>query len=127
MSCGKDGGCLKIANEVYHALQSDVTNDGNILLNQLDNIMNDLNAIKPPEDYLGEKVQSRIKEIGNNLETDRENLYGKLKVIDEFIDAKIKEHLVHAKDWESAFIKNKQNNNQNDYHNSFQKPNFIKE
>jgi len=99
MGCNRDNNCLKIAKDTYPSLQSDIDNSVSNINNQIDATIESLSNLYIPDDYLGNKVKDKIKEICDELTTDEENVKSFSSNVNNHIKQKISEHQTHYDRW----------------------------
>ncbi len=91
MACSRDSGCLTIAKRIYPELQSKINNSTNTVKTGMNEIIEVLDELFIPQDYLGTRVKEKIDEICEDLGNDVN--------INDFIVSKIKEHKKHYELW----------------------------
>ena len=99
MGCNKDSGCLKIANNTYPGLKSEIDGSMTSIKGQLESIVDELNGLTIPDDYLGSKVKAQISSICGNFSSDMDSITAEKNSIDIFIGKKIIEHQKHYNAW----------------------------
>ena len=99
MACNKDSGCLKIANSTYPGLKTEIDSSSTAITDNIQSVIDELSALSVPDDYLGEKVSSRLKTICTELTSDIASVKTMNSSIDGFIDEKITEHTNHYNAW----------------------------
>ncbi len=98
MSCNKDNRCRKIANN-YASSSGNINNNFNDINLTVNEVIESLNSLNIPGDYVGEKTMEAIKTINGNLNSNLEEVNGSKENINNFINEKIKEHNRHYRDW----------------------------
>ena len=101
MACGKDQGCLRIANSTYPGLQAEINGSINTITNNINEIMSVLNSLSIPDDYLGSKVKTRVNSICSSLSSDEGEVSSISGNINSFVSSKIKEHQEHYNMWKT--------------------------
>lgn len=101
MGCNRDDGCLNIARNTYPNLLSGIDNSTLFINNQINDVIEELNSLIIPNDYLGNKVKEKLDEINENLNNDVSELNTFKNNINSFIEKKIKEHEKHYIDWQN--------------------------
>ena len=99
MGCNKDSGCLNIAESVYPGLKSEIDGSMTSINGQLESIVDELNGLSVPDDYLGSKVKAQLGTICGNFSSDMESITAEKNSIDTFIGQKIIEHKKHYNAW----------------------------
>ena len=102
MGCNRNYGCQKLANTVYPNLKTEVGKDITKAKSEIEEIVNTLKGLSIPEDYLGEKISTRLNEICSDFNSDAGELDSTKASINSFIDTKIVEHNIHYQKWQSA-------------------------
>lgn len=110
MSCNRDSGCLNIARSIYPGLKGEINSSISSVNNQVDGIIGNLSSLAIPDDYLGNKVKSKLEEICTGFETDKSELNSAKANVNAFIDSKIKEHYGHYYEWQRIKDKEEENN-----------------
>ena len=99
MACGYNANCWRIANSIYPSLKDEISGSINATNKDINGIVDELSSLQIPDDYLGEKVKSKIEDICLNLNNDSKDIKAINGNIDGFIESKILEHQGHYNDW----------------------------
>ena len=110
MSCNRDSGCLNIAKSVYPGLKGEINSSISNVNSQISEIVGELSSLVIPEDYLGNKVRTKLSEICSGFESDKSELNSAKADVNVFIDSKIKEHYGHYYEWQRIKDKEDENN-----------------
>jgi len=111
MGCNRDSNCYTIARKVYPELKTDISDSIDKTSVELNEIVDELNTLKIPEDYLGEKVKEKIDEMKDYFTSDISDLKLFDNAIERFINEKINEHEEHYQNWKITQEKKKEEEN----------------
>jgi hypothetical protein len=101
MGCNKDYDCLKLANETYPSLQSEIFSSLSTVSSQINGIGSKLMGLSIPNDSLGERIKSRIGDICSYLNNDNEIIDNLINSVNKFVDEKEIEHKDHYDKWKA--------------------------
>ena len=99
MSCNKDSGCKELYSVTYPNLRSNINNGFNEVSKDASEVEKEINKLYIPDDYLGNKLQTKIDELLLNLNTNLELLSTEQSNVNTHIDEKIEEHQNHYNDY----------------------------
>ncbi len=98
MSCNRDSNCNSIANN-YVSRKDSINSDLSSIKENINSIGESINHFTIPDDYIGNKVQEKLKTIFFELESNRDNLISFNGEVNSFIDSKVVEHRNHYQSW----------------------------
>ena len=98
MSCNRNEKCRVIANN-YNSRKNSIDSNCSNMKNNVSMISRSLNFFDIPDDYIGNKVKSKIEEITKNLKSSSDGIDAFKQNIDSFIDEKESEHNNHYWSW----------------------------
>lgn len=110
MGCGRDNNCLRIANTTYPGLLSQINSNFSIISKSSSQIIDALDELIIPNDYLGARVRKNLKEITNLISEDLSKLSSESSNITTFVKEKISEHKQHYSTWQYMQQKKKKEN-----------------
>ena len=122
MACnmGKGPGCKDIANK-YTIYVEDISQSVSSIKINLSKIKSELESLSVPNDYLGEKVKSRLESICSNFSSDESSIDGAFSSIESFANEKKNDHMQHEADYQeylrmlAEIEKEKQKNRSSSY------------
>jgi hypothetical protein len=101
MSCNRDSNCNSIANN-YVSRKDSINSDLNSLSENINTIGESINNFEIPNDYIGNKVQEKLKNISLDLESNSNNITSFKSEVNSFVDSKVLEHRNHYQAWKKA-------------------------
>ncbi|MBO7517905.1 MAG: hypothetical protein J6T31_02210 [Methanobrevibacter sp.] len=110
MGCGRDNNCLRIANTTYPGLLSQINSNFSAISKSGSEVIDALSELVIPNDYLGTRVRSELKEITNLISEDLSRLSSESSNISSFVKEKISEHKQHYSTWQYMQQKKKKEN-----------------
>lgn len=98
MSCNRDSNCNVIANN-YVSRKDSINSDLSSIKENINSISDTINHFTIPSDYIGNKVQEKLKTIFLELESNSNNITSFKSDVNSFIDSKVTEHRNHYQTW----------------------------
>ena len=99
MGCNKNEGCKYIYSNEYPTEKSSIDSAIDEVTTQISETSTTLKELFIPDDYLGNKLKTKLEKLCLDLDTDNNNLLLEKGNIDTFINEKIEEHHRHYDDW----------------------------
>ena len=99
MGCNRDSGCYTLAKSTYPKLQSDANGAITAAKNDINSVIQNLQGVYVPGDYLGNKVKVKIDELCKGFDGNISELSTISGGINTFVSGKITEHENHYNDW----------------------------
>lgn len=99
MSCNKDSSCLNLSRTTYPSLKDDIVTSFQSANKEVSKVIDTIQSIQVPDDYLGSKVAPKLEALLNNFNNDIDSLNTEKTNVKTFILAKIDEHEQHYQDW----------------------------
>lgn len=99
MKCSMNESCKRLSNDVLPNTKTTVNNDFNEINESIENIEIDLKGLEIPNDYIGNKLNTKLEELYESLDL---NINDNTNVINDFnnyIDNEIKVHNNHYETW----------------------------
>lgn len=99
MSCNKDSSCLNLSRTTYPSLKDDIVTSFQSANKEVNKLIDTIQCVHVPDDYLGDKVKSKIDTLLDGFYNDIDSLNTEQTNVKTFILAKIDEHEQHYQDW----------------------------
>ena len=114
MSCNQDEGCKNIYSVIYPSYKSSIDSSIDELSNSVLEVSNVLKELYIPDDYLGNKIQTKIDELYKKFNSSIEELSTEKANIDTFIDDKVIVHKYHYNTWKANLESQSDTNNESE-------------
>ena len=98
---GRGPGCYELYKNYYPTERDKIDASVSEIQNDITKIVEDLNALVIPEDYLGDKVKGQLKDICALLEADKDSIKVEDINIRNKIAGFIETHMIHETEYQS--------------------------
>lgn len=97
MTCNGEN-CLSIAND-YSVKKGSVNSSLNNMKSDITSASDTLNTLNVPEDYIGNKVKTKLETVFNDLSASADRVSAYNNEVSSFVDQKVAEHQTHYRAW----------------------------
>ncbi len=99
MKCSMNESCKRLSNDILPNAKTSVNNDFNEVNESILKIETDLKELEIPNDYIGNKLNTKLEELYESLETNISDNTDVVSDFNNYIEKEITIHNNHYENW----------------------------